>query len=299
MRSFSTWEVITVDHCVQKWSPNRCWERGTWKGKTIPNARDFTVATSKISPFETDFEAVLGICSPLFTWKFIEVPNYATFRMGFLSWDKFYGDQMGIIVCDKYYNGEIDGGNEASWPFKKLKQNGCFNYTWAARSTAVFEERKSDSCRLAGTSDLLVATPGAPTPEVWKKIILTTAHSAKSDDETEGRPTKMFQTLEAWLRLEIKTAGGDPTAALSKHVAEFLSVTPAISFVLAHGIPPQILQAKYILVVGKSGDVRVLWYGFITDKVMPGAVAGAGVAVHEEDAAADDDDEEEEEEGET
>mmetsp|Transcript_12570 Transcript_12570/g.20558 ORF Transcript_12570/g.20558 Transcript_12570/m.20558 type:complete len:215 (-) Transcript_12570:66-710(-) len=174
----------------------------------------------------------------------------------------------------RYYNGEIDGGKEASWPFKKLKQNGCFNYTWAARSTAVFEERKSDSCRLAGTSDLLVATPGAPTPEVWKKIILTTAHSAKSDDETEGRPTKMFQTLEAWLRLEIKTAGGDPTAALSKHVAEFLSVTPAISFVLAHGIPPQILQAKYVLVVGKSGDVRVLWYGFITDKVMPGAVAG-------------------------
>jgi len=61
---------------------------------------------------------------------------------------------------------------------------------------------------------------------------------------------------------------------LSKRVAEFLSVTPAISFVLAHGVPPQILQAKYLLVVGKSGDVRVLWHGFISDKVMPGAVAG-------------------------
>jgi len=107
----------------------------------------------------------------------------------------------------RYYNGKNDADIKSSWPFEKLEESGCFNYTWAAKSTAI-EERKSDSCRLAGTSDLLVATPGAPTPKVWKKL---TGDVAKVDGETEGRPTATFQTLAAWLRLEIKRAGGDPT----------------------------------------------------------------------------------------
>ncbi len=35
-----------------------------------------------------------------------------------------------------------------------------------------------------------------------------------------------------------------------------------------------LLQVKYLLLISGSGQVRVAWYAFVTDKPAPGATAG-------------------------
>merc|ERR1712139_764053 len=47
---------------------------------------------------------------------------------------------------------------------------------------------------------------------------------------------------------------------------------------MRHQVPPMTFQAKYVLMISKTGQVRCAWYAFITDQPKPGATSGPFVA---------------------
>ncbi|CAE8724202.1 unnamed protein product [Polarella glacialis] len=47
---------------------------------------------------------------------------------------------------------------------------------------------------------------------------------------------------------------------------------------MRHAVPPMILQAKYVLLISKTGQVRVAWFAFVTDNPQPGMTSGPFVA---------------------
>ncbi len=159
---------------------------------------------------------------------------------------------------------------DAKWPFPKLKSAGTFEHTRAATESRL-EECKSDFCRIAWTmTDLLIASPGAPLPEVWK----FPGFGGKRDAATPDARGGMVASLDAWLRVELKRVEVEPAEGLTVRVVDLLSVTPAVTFAIRHEVPLQILQAKYVVAVSSSGQVRVLFYAFVTDRPRPGAKSG-------------------------
>eukprot|EP00470_Lotharella_oceanica_P006057 CAMPEP_0170178362 /NCGR_PEP_ID=MMETSP0040_2-20121228/11834_1 /TAXON_ID=641309 /ORGANISM="Lotharella oceanica, Strain CCMP622" /LENGTH=252 /DNA_ID=CAMNT_0010421395 /DNA_START=151 /DNA_END=909 /DNA_ORIENTATION=+ len=175
------------------------------------------------------------------------------------------------FIFRRYYRGRghSDDSDDTTWPFPKLKDHGIFPYSQAEQSA--LDERKSDFCRIAWTmTDLLVATPEAPIPEVWKYPGFGKKKESAHKEEAE----QMFQNLDKWVRDEIKQVDGDTSEGLAARMVELLSVSPAITFAIENKIPLQILQAKYMVTVSRSAQVRILWYAFITDKVKSGAKSG-------------------------
>eukprot|EP00933_Yihiella_yeosuensis_P041734 TRINITY_DN36133_c6_g1_i1.p1 TRINITY_DN36133_c6_g1~~TRINITY_DN36133_c6_g1_i1.p1 ORF type:complete len:184 (+),score=28.80 TRINITY_DN36133_c6_g1_i1:82-552(+) len=86
--------------------------------------------------------------------------------------------------------------------------------------------------------------------------------------------------LKFWLQMELgRTPGAMDLGATSQmsmvdRVVQAISVSPGFDFAMRHAVPPMIMQAKFLLIVSKSGQVRVLWAAFVTDKVVPGLTAG-------------------------
>jgi len=159
--------------------------------------------------------------------------------------------------------------DDEGWPFPKLEPHGLFNYCWAKE--AELDERKSDFCRIAWTmTDLLVATPEAPLPEVWKYP----GFGKKEDSAHKEAAESMCKSLDNWLHEEVKLVGARTVPGLTERIVDLLSVSPAITFAIKHKIPLQILQARYMLLISKSAEIRVLWFAFITDKVKAGAKSG-------------------------
>mmetsp|Transcript_14964 Transcript_14964/g.26906 ORF Transcript_14964/g.26906 Transcript_14964/m.26906 type:complete len:252 (-) Transcript_14964:548-1303(-) len=170
----------------------------------------------------------------------------------------------------RYYRTKENGDvGDESWPFPILRPHGLFNHTRAEKSS--LDECKSDFCRIAWTmTDLLVTTPEAPIPEVWKYP----GFGKKEDSAHKEVSETMFQHLEDWLQKEIKQVGGALSKGLGSRVVDLLSVSPAVTFAMEHKIPLQILQSKYMVAVSKKAEVRVIWFAFITDKVKVGAKSG-------------------------
>mmetsp|Transcript_15673 Transcript_15673/g.31838 ORF Transcript_15673/g.31838 Transcript_15673/m.31838 type:complete len:252 (-) Transcript_15673:276-1031(-) len=174
------------------------------------------------------------------------------------------------FIFRKYYRGRSHSDDsDDTWPFPKLQDHGIFPYPQGEQSA--LDERKSDFCRIAWTmTDLLVATPEAPIPEVWKYPGFGKKKESAHREEAEH----MFQNLDKWVRDEIKQVDGETSKGLAARMVELLSVSPAITFAMEHNIPLQILQAKYMVTVSRSAQVRILWYAFITDEVKAGAKSG-------------------------
>ncbi|GAB5363475.1 hypothetical protein AAMO2058_000886400 [Amorphochlora amoebiformis] len=170
-------------------------------------------------------------------------------------------------------NKKRGGGDEdESWPFPELDDHGLFTHTRAENSK--LEECKSDFCRIAWTkTDLLVSTPEAPMPEVWKWWQLDGAPKEEEAPHKEISD-KMFKHLGRWLRNEMKGTGSEAATDLTAKIVDLISVTPAVTFALEHKVPMQFLQTKFILLISAKGEVRVLWLAFMTDKVKPGAKSG-------------------------
>merc|ERR1712008_257436 len=95
-----------------------------------------------------------------------------------------------------------------------------------------------------------------------------------------------YEKLKTWLEAQLPKATNIDTIASRAVYA--ISVSPGFEFMMKHRVPPMSLPAKYALMVSKLGQVRVVWYAFITDKPQPGMSSSPWVAkLVSEDLAAD------------
>lgn len=156
----------------------------------------------------------------------------------------------------------------------KLSARGAFNHEDPASKDAI-AERKRDFSRIVGTRrDIWVFTADARKPGTVMPVELQQAGNM----EDLGRVA--YEKLKFWLQGELGKIPGAIDLGMTSQwpvvdrVINFISVTPGFDFLMQHKVPPMILQAKYVLMISKTGQVRAAWYAFATDKPAPGATSG-------------------------
>mmetsp|Transcript_57628 Transcript_57628/g.166868 ORF Transcript_57628/g.166868 Transcript_57628/m.166868 type:complete len:259 (-) Transcript_57628:110-886(-) len=156
----------------------------------------------------------------------------------------------------------------------RLKPKGRFVHEDPANSEAR-EERRRDFARIVNTRrDICVLTSSARTPTVLAIDLV----SDGSINEDLGNLAQA--KLKLWLEGEL----GEIPGAVDRHAASqwavvdrlvyFISVSPVFDFLIQSRVQPMTLQARYLLMVSSTGQIRVAWYAFATDKVVPGATSG-------------------------
>lgn len=160
----------------------------------------------------------------------------------------------------------------------KLQPKGRFEHADPANEEAL-EERKRDFSRIAMTQrDIWIFTTSCRRPGVTFPI--------KQMNESlngGGVIQSCFEQLRFWLRSELVNINGAADLELtsrwylSDRVISSISVTPCFNFAMFYQVPPMFLQVKYILAISRSGQVRVIWYAFITNNPLPGATSGPWV----------------------
>jgi len=48
-----------------------------------------------------------------------------------------------------------------------------------------------------------------------------------------------------------------------------LGAGEGVSFAIAYGLTPVLLQPHFILLVNATGDVRIAWFVYVTDEILP------------------------------
>eukprot|EP00428_Durinskia_dybowskii_P022017 CAMPEP_0170201994 /NCGR_PEP_ID=MMETSP0116_2-20130129/465_1 /TAXON_ID=400756 /ORGANISM="Durinskia baltica, Strain CSIRO CS-38" /LENGTH=263 /DNA_ID=CAMNT_0010452233 /DNA_START=9 /DNA_END=800 /DNA_ORIENTATION=+ len=156
----------------------------------------------------------------------------------------------------------------------RLKPRGSFVHEDPANRDAR-EERRRDFARIVNTRrDIWVLTPCARSPAVLP-IELGGDGSVNQD-----LGNLAHSQLKFWLQGELGRIPGavdlNSTSqwAVVDRLVNFISVAPVFDFLMQQRVQPMTMQAKYLLMVSKSGQVRAAWYAFATDKVTPGATYG-------------------------
>lgn len=133
-------------------------------------------------------------------------------------------------------------------------------------------ERERDFSRIVNTQrDLWMFTAALQTPgNVFGSDVL-----GGIVDETNCQ-----NRLKWWLQQELGRIPGAIDLGLTSQwqvvdrIIYFISATPSFNFVMSHRVLPMLLQAKFLLLVSASGQVRVAWYAFASDVATPGATSG-------------------------
>eukprot|EP00440_Ansanella_granifera_P013780 gb/GFBE01014972.1/.p1 GENE.gb/GFBE01014972.1/~~gb/GFBE01014972.1/.p1 ORF type:complete len:262 (+),score=61.95 gb/GFBE01014972.1/:1-786(+) len=160
----------------------------------------------------------------------------------------------------------------------RLKAKGSFEHEDPANPDSVAERRR-DFCRIAATKrDIWVFTSDSRQPSVLPVEFPPGMGPDAAD--TSGAEKVSYQKLKWWLQQELGKIPGAVDLGMTSQwpvvdrVLYFTSVSPGFDFVMSHKVPPMLFQTKYLIMVSKSGQVRVAWFSFVTDKVTPGATAG-------------------------
>jgi len=158
----------------------------------------------------------------------------------------------------------------------KLTAKGSFEHEDPGSADAL-GERGRDFARLAATKrDVWIVTDGNRKPATILPLEIPTG----GDFDAEATVKPCLQKLRFWMQGELgKIPGAIDLGMTSRwpvldRVVAAISVSPGFDFVMRHKVPPMLLQVKYILMISRSGQVRVAWYAFVTDKPAPGATAG-------------------------
>lgn len=158
----------------------------------------------------------------------------------------------------------------------KLFARGYFETEDPANLDAI-KERERDFFRIAGTKrDLWIFTDSSRKPGTVLPVDGAAGGSSGADAEIKP----CLQRFKFWLQGELgKIPGAIDLGMTSKwpvfdRLVYLTSVTPGFEFVMRHQVPPMLLQSKYVVMISKSGQVRLAWYAFMTDKPQPGSTAG-------------------------
>eukprot|EP00931_Biecheleriopsis_adriatica_P096989 TRINITY_DN70740_c0_g1_i1.p1 TRINITY_DN70740_c0_g1~~TRINITY_DN70740_c0_g1_i1.p1 ORF type:complete len:263 (-),score=50.74 TRINITY_DN70740_c0_g1_i1:14-802(-) len=158
----------------------------------------------------------------------------------------------------------------------KLLPKGTFEVEDPANDE-MLAERGRDFTRIASSKqDIWIFTDVQREARKILPLDITTG-----GDVTEEMVKASVAKLRSWLHNEfyrIPGAADLDLDVLVSRVVALLSVTPGFDWVMRHGVPPMLLQTKYLLMISRSGQVRVAWFAFICDKPVPGAKAGSHVA---------------------
>lgn len=157
----------------------------------------------------------------------------------------------------------------SKWPFKVLQRSGKFITGAIPTNGKGFDSRKRDFARMAtGGRNVLFCTPN-DTPQVWK-----------SEQKPDGVFTQdivdgVYRELQQWLEYEVRVSGKtEITPGLVERVVGLLAVGEPYFWTRKFKIPNVFLQPKYVLIVSSVGEVRVAWYAYITDKIVPNMESG-------------------------
>lgn len=155
------------------------------------------------------------------------------------------------------------------WPFKVLERSGKFITGAIPTSGRGFDGRKRDFCRMAtGGRNIIFCTPN-DTPQVWRSSVKPGGAFTQETIDT------VFEELEKFLEYEVRTsAQAQITPGLAERVVGLLAVGEPYFWTRKFKVPNMFLQPKYIVVVSSTGEVRVAWYAFITDKIKPNMTSG-------------------------
>lgn len=158
----------------------------------------------------------------------------------------------------------------------KLLKSGSFENEDPANQDTI-RERERDFFRIVGTKrDLWVLTSSIRT--VGSVLPLNISSGGSSDVEEAIKPC--LQSFKYWLQEELgKIPGAIDLGMTSKwevfdRLVHLTSVTPGFEFIMRHKVTPMLNQPKYLIMISKSGQVRLAWFAFITDKPVPGSTAG-------------------------
>lgn len=131
--------------------------------------------------------------------------------------------------------------------------------------------RKRDFCRIvAGKRDLWVFTPNDK--EAHNKLPI----EPLEDDIHEGAE-QCYEDFKEWLKGELRQIPGATWEsgrslgwAVVDRVVSLVSVSPEFQFLQRFKIQPRVMQPKWLLMISKTGQVRVAWYAFVSDSVAVG-----------------------------
>merc|ERR1712107_532027 len=89
-----------------------------------------------------------------------------------------------------------------------------------------------------------------------------------------------LQKFKYWLQQELGRIPGAIDLGMTSRwpvfdrLVHLISVSPGFEFIMGKKVQPNLLQPKYVLMISRSGQVRIAWYAYVQDKIMPGATAG-------------------------
>eukprot|EP00445_Apocalathium_hangoei_P017435 CAMPEP_0203898134 /NCGR_PEP_ID=MMETSP0359-20131031/40705_1 /ASSEMBLY_ACC=CAM_ASM_000338 /TAXON_ID=268821 /ORGANISM="Scrippsiella Hangoei, Strain SHTV-5" /LENGTH=261 /DNA_ID=CAMNT_0050821151 /DNA_START=45 /DNA_END=830 /DNA_ORIENTATION=- len=156
----------------------------------------------------------------------------------------------------------------------KLKPRGTFESEDPMSKDAI-DERKRDFSRIVATRrDLWIWTDSERRPGTVIPIEPADGVAAEQVGQV------CYNRLKFWLQGELgKIPGAVDLGATSQwqvvdRVVYFISASPGFDFVMRHKVHPMLLQCKFMIFVSKSAQVRVAWYAFATDKIVPGSTSG-------------------------
>jgi len=72
----------------------------------------------------------------------------------------------------------------------------------------------------------------------------------------------------------MSAAGHEMSAGLADRCVALLGAGEGVGFTVTHHLQPVLLQPRFVLLMATSGEVRVAWFAFITDKVQPNMTSG-------------------------
>jgi len=142
-------------------------------------------------------------------------------------------------------------GRSKPWPVEFLKKSGDTKSSKLEDN----EERRRDFTRIVASKGLLVVTANQSSPEAYPK------------SGSEG--DVLVDEFSAWLRKQLD--GHKVTDGLAERIVGCVNATIGFEFAMANRVPPMFPDAKYVLVIGSKGDVRVLWIAFAGSEGKPGA----------------------------
>lgn len=157
----------------------------------------------------------------------------------------------------------------SKWPFKVLERNGKFITGAIPTSGKGFDGRKRDFTRMAtGGRNIVFCTPH-DSPQVWQSSV------KPGGQFTQETIDEVFNELKQWLDHEVRVNGNcEINPGLAERVVGLLAVGEPYFWTRKFKIPNVFLQPKYIVIVSCTGEVRVAWYAFITDKIRPNMLSG-------------------------
>eukprot|EP00928_Gymnodinium_smaydae_P079172 TRINITY_DN6316_c0_g2_i2.p1 TRINITY_DN6316_c0_g2~~TRINITY_DN6316_c0_g2_i2.p1 ORF type:complete len:263 (-),score=39.28 TRINITY_DN6316_c0_g2_i2:58-846(-) len=163
----------------------------------------------------------------------------------------------------------------AARPPGKLESFGLFESEDPANDDAV-AERGRDFTRIVSAKNNIWLFSDL-NRDAGKSLPLNVATGG---DNTEEIVKPCVAKLRSFLHDEFFRIPGAANFDLDKlvqRVVALTSVAPGFDLVMRHQVPPMMKQPKYLLLISKTGQVRVAWYAFVSEKPMPGVESGAFV----------------------